>query len=142
MIATTYHKIITRQIIAGFLFLAFLLMYDTVLDILLSGLYVIYEIIEFSAEELVEYLFHTDHHQSEIIVIYVFFFIFLYALYRFLRALPRLSRRFKRRISLRWARKKTRIYRYWHAFSSFQKVKLLSLYGISTSLIIVWLFFL
>lgn len=142
MLSTTYHRIAIKQTIASVLLMLLALTYDTVLDIILSGLHILYELIESSAEELVQYLFHTNHHESEIVVIYGFFFIFLYALYRFIRALPRLSRRFKRNISRRWARKKTRIARYWHTFSSFQKVKIVTFYSVCTSFLMTWLFFL
>lgn len=142
MIATTYNKIVVRQTVASVLFLAFLLIYDVVLDILLSGIFVLYELIEIASEELVEYLFRTNHHQTEIIVIYVFFFIGLYALYRFAQASPRLTRRTKRRITARWIKKKSRISRYWHTFSSFQKFKIVMFYSTGMGVLITWLFFL
>ena len=142
MIATTYNKIVTRQIVASILFLVFLLIYDIVLDVLISGIYIIYEIIEVSSEELVEYLFHTNHHESEIVVIYVFFLIAVYALYRFIQAFPHLTRRTKRRLIVRWANKKSRISRYWHTFSSLQKAKMMLFHGMGISVLITWLFFL
>lgn len=110
-----------------------LVMYDWVIDLILSLLHVIFEIIhiayewfELGIEHTVEHLFHTSRHGSQIVTFYILLLIAGLLMRWLWRMLPSLYRRFKRYTRLAWECRKTEFKAYWLSLTLFNKVKLLS----------------
>ncbi|MGZ8928844.1 MAG: hypothetical protein ACXW03_10360 [Methylobacter sp.] len=61
-----------------------------VLHVIFELLHLTIEVIEHFTEEMLEHTLHTDHHQSETIIVNAVLLIALYGLYRSYRAWPRL----------------------------------------------------
>ena len=73
-------------------------MFDTVFELLLELIHISFEVLEHSLDKLIEHLFHTDLHDTQIIVFYLMWVMAgypLYRLYKLLRTLPRRYREFK-----------------------------------------------
>lgn len=94
------------------------------LELFLHSLHLGFEFIEMNLDHLVEHLFHTDLHQTQVIVFYIIASFVLYAVYRLCWALPLLYRRFKKNQILYWSRKKASLLYYWQDQSLFDKCKL------------------
>lgn len=56
-------------------------------EMLIDCLHSVFEVIEFSLDWLIEHLFHTDRHTTQVIVFYLLFAIVAYAAYRLIRCL-------------------------------------------------------
>ncbi|MGR8934053.1 MAG: hypothetical protein ACU837_06630 [Gammaproteobacteria bacterium] len=97
------------------------------------------EAIEHFSEEILEYFLHTNHHQSEIIIVNTVLVLMAFGLYRLYRAAPGLYRRWKRNRRASWLRYKRRKVFYWRSLSQAQKVKLAAAYITGTVLLASWL---
>ena len=129
-----------RQFIVLFFILIF---FDDLLDFLLQSLHVIFElahlfleVIEYLVEELLEHLLHTNHHQSETLIINAALLVGCYGLYRLYRVWPALSKRLQRRFSAAWLRYKRRKITYWRLLPKVQQLKLMSAYGAGFALLL------
>lgn len=127
------------------LFIA-LLFFEDLLDLVTDVAHSVFEIlhllieaIESSIEEILEHLLHTDHHQSETIIVNAVLLLGFYGLYRLFRALPRISRRIIRNYFAAWLNYKRRKFSYWRALSSTQKIKLTAAYSTGLALLLFWL---
>lgn len=94
-------------------------------EVLLHGLHLAFEFIEINLDHLIEHLFHTDLHQTQVIVFYILLSFGLYGLYRLLRVLPSFCRRCKRNLFACWLRRKESLQFYWQEQSLFDKFKLI-----------------
>ncbi|PKM38452.1 MAG: hypothetical protein CVV06_00505 [Gammaproteobacteria bacterium HGW-Gammaproteobacteria-10] len=115
---------------------------DLVTDVVHSVFEILHLLIEFLeglVEEILEHLLHTDHHQSETIIVNAVLLLGFYVLYRLFRALPRIFRRIKRNYLAAWLNYKRRKYSYWRALSSTQKIKLTAAYSTGLALLLFWL---
>lgn len=115
---------------------------DLVTDVVHSVFEILHLLIEFLeglVEDFLEHLLHTDHHQSETIIVNAVLLLGLYGLYRLFRALPRIFRRIKRNYLAAWLNYKRRKYSYWRALSSTQKIKLTAAYSTGLALLLFWL---
>jgi hypothetical protein len=97
------------------------------LEVFLHGLHLAFEFIESNLDHLVEHLFETDVHETQIIVFYTIVPFVLYGLYRLLRAIPPFCRWCKKKQIAYWSRKKARLLFYWREQSLFNKIKLVAL---------------
>lgn len=102
-------------------------------------LHLLIEFIEGYVEEILEHLLHTDHHQSETIIVNAVLLIGLYGLYRFVRAFPHIVRRLKRNCSAAWLKHRRRRLAYWRALLPDQKIKLTAAYLTGLALLLFWL---
>jgi hypothetical protein len=83
-----------------------------------------FEFIESTLDHLVEHLFHTDVHATQIIVFYVLVSFVIYGLYGLWRTLPPFCRRCKDNLFSAWARRKASLIYYWEEQPLFNKIKL------------------
>lgn len=90
----------------------------------LEFIHIAFELIESNLDHLVEHLFETDVHQTQVIVFYLIVPFVFYGLYRLCRALPPFCRRCKKNQIIYWSRKKASLLYYWREQSLFDKVKL------------------
>ncbi len=86
-----------------------LLLFDTFLDwflqlfdIIIELGHLFIELIEYSIEVVLQYTFHTDHQESETIIVNSTFIITIYGIYLFYRAAPQLFIRVK--LTTYWSR--------------------------------------
>jgi len=86
-----------------------------------------FEVIETALDRLIEHFFHTDLHQTQIIVFYIIVSVALYIFYRLYRVLPRLFRYVKDSLIGAWEREKTSISICWQELSLFNKIKLIAI---------------
>jgi hypothetical protein len=114
-----------------FVLLFFLIfMFDTVLD-LFSGLidliiellHIGIEAVEYSIELLLEHIFHSNHQQSEMIIVNIAIILALYGFYRFCLVLPRLYKGFKNKIKTVWLSRKQSEVECWCALSLNRQIK-------------------
>lgn len=86
--------------------------------------HIAFELIESGLDHLIEHLFHTDLHKTQVIVFYILLSFVFYGLYLLWRVVPPFFRRCKKNQSVYWARKKVGLFYYWRELSAFDKVKL------------------
>lgn len=67
-----------------------LVMPDTVYGLLETIVVGLFELLEGALDEIIEHLFHTSRHTTQIIVFYLMWAMFMYGAYRLLRYLKRL----------------------------------------------------
>jgi len=86
-------------------------------------LFIIFEWVESTLDKLIEHLFHTELHETQIIVFYLIVGIVLLPLYYLWRMLKRLFYWSKETLPLKWMLYKTQAIFYWQDLSSFDKIK-------------------
>lgn len=106
-------------------------------DIISELIHLVFEAIEYSIELLLEYIFNTNHQQSEIIIINSVIIIVFYLTYRTLLTLPRLYLRVKRNIKTIWLRKKRLRYSRWREMPLSSKIKLIAAYILGTTCLVM-----
>ena len=126
-----------RKIAAGFIFgFSIIFMYDEVIKLFLLLVQFLFELIEYSLEFLIKHIFHTTHHQSEVILFNLLLVVGLYGLYRLRRALPSI----KRNLIAIYMRHKKRVSFYWRMLPTNQKIKQVVVYA-TGFICILFLFF-
>ena len=86
-------------------------------------LFIIFEWVESTLDKLIEHLFHTELHETQIIVFYLIVGIVLLPLYYLWRMLKRLFYWSKETLPLKWMLYKTQAIFYWQDLSLFDKIK-------------------
>lgn len=144
-------------IIAGFL-LTSLILFDTTLELVeelahltMEVLHNLFEVVELGVEEvvehsfhfleigeIVEYLFITERHGSQVVTFYVLMAVIAYGAFRLARLLPSVYRFLKRGAQMSWIRRKTQCLLFWESLNYLQKVLLVS--GGACTLLVASLF--
>ncbi|HEY8095496.1 MAG TPA: PilZ domain-containing protein [Methylobacter sp.] len=104
----------------------------------LESLHLAFEFVELNLDKLIEHLFETDLHETQVIVFYIIASFVFYGLYRLGRAVPPFCRQLKNNQIAYWSRKKASFLFYWREQSVFNKVKLVV---ISVAAIACYIFF-
>ncbi|MBD9360058.1 hypothetical protein [Methylomonas fluvii] len=119
-------------IIVGFVVLA-IVMYDVTLELLgelmhlmFEGFHVAFEYVELGIEEavelvfhvldigeIIEYLFESDRHGSQVVTFYILLSIAWFGFYRLSKFVPRLWESIKQWSLNTWVRRKTELELYW-----------------------------
>ncbi|WP_174626358.1 hypothetical protein [Candidatus Methylobacter favarea] len=118
-----------------------LVMIDTVFDLVLELLHMSFELIELSLDILIEYIFHTDLHDTQVIVFYLMWAIAgypLYKLYQLLRSLPHRCVECMDNLARAWRQLKKQISAYWHGLSALGKAKWSMGFMTSVTCMIFW----
>ncbi len=113
-------------------------LFHFLLELFLHILHLTFEFIESNLDHLVEHLFETDVHQTQVIVFYIIVPFVFYGLYRLGRVVPPFCRWCKEKQVTYWSRKKANLLFYWQEQSSFNKFKLVV---IGVTAIIGYIFF-
>jgi len=92
--------------------------------ILLELANMIFEFIEVTLDHLVEHIFDTDVHQTQVIVFYLMLSIVAWGLYYLWSLLPRFYHQSKENLLAFWLRQKTFVSVYWHDLPLVNKIKL------------------
>lgn len=101
----------------------------TLFDFLLDSIHTILEGIELVLDNVVEYSFHTDLQQTQLIVFYIMLLMGLGISYGLLKLLLRLYRKCKNILISVWLEEKTLISLYWLNLSLINKIKLITIIG-------------
>jgi hypothetical protein len=135
MISPTYRKILLYGLVlVGIVIM--ITMPDMVMGLLFELvhiffelLYIAFEWIESNLDTVVEHIFHTDLHQTQIIVFYLLAGMVLYIVYCLWRVLPPLFYRLINNVLTAWTKQKTRASVYWQELSLLNKIKLVAVFA-------------
>jgi hypothetical protein len=133
MIAITYRKFVKESLLVaaitalvapsevfGLLFELFHFLIEHFIELS----YFAFELIESGLDHLIEHLFHTDRHQTQVIVFYTIASFTFYGLYYLWRVVPPFCRRSIEALFLAWPRKKASLFSHWQELSMANKIKL------------------
>jgi hypothetical protein len=109
----------------GLVFGLLLELFHLLFEYFLEFIHLAFEFVELNLDKLVEHLFDTDLHQTQVIVFYIIISIVLYGFYRLYRALPPFCQQCKKNQILYWSRKKASWLFFWREQSLFNKLKLI-----------------
>jgi hypothetical protein len=107
---------------------------DTVFGLLYEISHALFEVLEEGFDLLIEHLFHTGTHETQIIVFYLLLSLILYGLYR----LWHLSLRWYSAFKITWARQKSNALLYWRESSVLRKIGIVSITLAAISFLIFW----
>jgi len=130
--------VITIITAPGMVFGLLLELLHHLLELFLEFCHLAFEFIESSLDHLVEHLFETDVHATQVIVFYIIVPFVFYGLYRLGRAVPPFCRRIKNNQTAYWSRKKAGLLFFWREQSLFNKIKLVV---IGVAAVIFYIFF-
>jgi len=108
------------------------------LQIFLHILHLVFKSLEMSLDQVIEHLFHTGTHETQIIVFYVLVIFGLVALYFFGRMALSAFVRVRKRLLLYWSRKKASCLYFWGHQTLLDKIKIV---GIGTTAIVGYIYF-
>ena len=122
MILSTYRKSlnISYVILIGLVITLPEMVFGSVLEL---G-HILLEFIEILLDKFVEHLFHTDRHQTQVIVFYLMVSMALGGFYYLLRALPPIYLQCKENLQSSWTCHKMQALGYWQQLPIFNKFKL------------------
>ena len=143
MNSISYRKAVNLFFFAGIVTLIILPdvvfgLFFELLHLLLELAYTIFEFIEVNLDRLVEHVFETDVHQTQVIVFYLMLSIAFSGLYYLWTLLPRVYYQSKDNLLVIWLELKTFVSLYWRDLSLINKIKLAA---ISTAGIYCIIFF-
>ena len=111
MISSSYRKTLNISYLIGIGIV--ITMPDMVFGSLLELAHILFEFIEEILDKFVEHIFHTDRHQTQVIVFYLMMSIAFGCIYYLWRVLPPLCRQCKENLIAAWFWHKTRVFCYW-----------------------------
>lgn len=120
-----------------------ILMFDTVFELLLELIHVSFEFVEEMFDMLIEHIFHTDLHDTQIIVFYLMWAMAgypLYRLYKLLCTVPRRYREVKENFVTGWSQLKIEILAYWQDLPPTRKAKWSMSFMASITCMLLWAF--
>lgn len=100
------------------------------LHLLMEFTHILFEFVESTLDHLVEHLFHTDLHQTQVIVFYILLTAALAGLYGLWRTVPRVCLRTKNRLLDFWIWEKSTTYLYWLRLTAAQKAWLVTVLAV------------
>ncbi|WP_174626244.1 hypothetical protein [Candidatus Methylobacter favarea] len=116
-----------RKIIYGLVVITLILIItipDVLVNLLLEFTHVLFESIEIALDTLVEQIFQTGLHETQVIVFYLLLFLAIAALYSLWLMVPPLYRLCKESLLELYSDKKTRFLIYWNQLTPLEKIKL------------------
>lgn len=117
-----------------------ILLFDAVFELLLELIHVSFEFVEEMLDMLIDHIFHTDLHDTQVIVFYLMLSVAGFALYKLLRALPHRYREFKGNLVTGWSQLKKEILAYWQYLPPTGKAKWLMGCMTSITCMVLWVF--
>jgi len=120
LLAAAVTAIVAPDVVFGLLFSVLHFLFEHLLE--LSHL--TFEFIESVLDHLIEHLFHTDLHQTQVIVFYVLLSVILYGVYTVGKRVPSFYKRCKNSLMVYISWKKSSLLYYWQEQSLGNKIKL------------------
>ncbi|GAB6141689.1 hypothetical protein JCM14076_24180 [Methylosoma difficile] len=147
MISEYYSKISKALLVIAILVI--MLLPDVVFELLFEFFHIVWELIvefadivfegvESGLDHVVESLFETDLHDTQIIVFYIILAVVLYVFYRLSLFIPGIYRRLKKRILTGLEMRKIRTIIYWQGLPLIEKAKFAA---IGTLIVLYYVFF-
>ena len=129
--------LVNRKLIIQFVLICIaIIFYDVALHSLFLMVHIAFEWLELTLDHIIEYIFHTDRQQSQIIVFYLLWLIAFYGLHRICRALPGIYNRLKEQLFATCLQCKSFLIEYWRDQSSVQKIKWLTFFIVGLSCLV------
>ena len=135
MNSTTYRKAVNLFLFTGLVTL--IILPDVVFGlifglahILLELAHMIFEFIEVNLDRIVEYIFDTDVHQTQVIVFYLLLAIALGGVYYLWSLVPRVYHQSKDNLLDAWLEKKAFASLHWRGLSLINKIKLVTIFTV------------
>ena len=125
-------------IMPGYIFELLVEFFHLFLELFIEFLDVCFEWIESTLDHLVEHLFETDLHDTQIIVFYIMMTMLAFLVYRLYLFLPMIVKRIYQIILASFTRQKIRLLIFWEEQSLLGKIKYISL---SLGVFYIWIFF-
>jgi len=114
-----------------------ILMFDSILDLLaglidlmIELLHLVIEFFEYSLEMLLEHIFNSHHHESEVIIANITIVLIIYLSIRFLLKLPNLLVRLQLKMKAVWLKRKHQEECNWKALPLERKIKIGAAYSV------------
>jgi len=132
MDSLNYQKIFRVLLVIGFLIIflmphLFFELLLELLDLLFEWLYelgdILFEWVEMTLDTVVEMIFETDLHDTQIIVFYILMSIIGFAAYRLSLLIPGILGRIRKKLLAYYLYRKTAFTVYWHGLSLLNKIK-------------------
>ena len=134
MISPTYQKILYGLTLIGIIII--MMMPDVAMGLLFELahfffelLFISFEWVESTLDTVVEHIFHTELHQTQVIVFYLLAGMMLYVAYRLWRVLSSLFCRLSNNMLTVCTQQKTRASIYWQELSLINKIKLVTVFA-------------
>lgn len=108
------------------------------MEIVLHGLHLVFEYLEMSLDHVIEHLFHTGLHETQVIVFYTLLVFALTAMYFLGRKLPAYLRGLINRQRLFWSRKQASARYFWSEQTPIDRIKII---GLSLAAISAYVYF-
>lgn len=135
MISLTPRKIINALILTGIFII--IIMPDVVFgllfellhflfELLLEFAHLLFEAVESVLDTVIEHLFDTGLHDTQVIVYYILLAAIFYGLFRLSLRVPGIYRRAKENLLITWTVNKTRTVLYWQNIPLINKIKWLT----------------
>jgi len=128
-------QMVVRISIKFLTFVFIILMFDSLIDWFLMGMqgaseliHLLIETIEYSLILILEQCFHTNQHQSEVIIVNTFIIGILYSLFRLYRNAPKLCLKIKRNCFTAYLKHIRREAAYWRSLTLEKKANLITCY--------------
>lgn len=126
MISSSYRKTVNISYLIGIGMV--ITMPDMVFGSLLEIGHILLEFIEIMLDKCVEHIFHTDRHQTQVIVFYLMLSSAFGGIYYLWRLLPPLCLQIKENLLAAWSWHKTRAFCYWQQLPLINKIKLVVMF--------------
>ena len=142
MASLTYQKTVNTSWVIGVA--SVITMPDIVFGLLLELAHALFELVHLSFElfesaldHMVEHIFHTGVHETQIIVFYSMLSMACSALYYLWNVMPRFLRKLKEKLVAAFMQRKTRLLLYW-AESAGNKFKLIALFNAGLTYVVLF----
>lgn len=97
--------------------------FDTLIQLIIEGLHAAFELVEFTLDRLVEHIFHTELHTTQVITFYLMLLMAGVALYKLVGLLPGWYRMGRNNLASHYRQLSREIHEYWHRSSVINKMK-------------------
>lgn len=95
------------------------------LEVVLHIVHLAFEFVEYNLDHVIEHAFHTDTHETQIIVFYILFAVGLVGLYFLWRIVPPACARWGNSLMAFWCRKKASCLYYWGKQTLLDKIRII-----------------
>jgi uncharacterized membrane protein (UPF0136 family) len=135
-----YRKILFHLSLFGVVFSILVAMYDVIFHFLLESLHIIFEMVESSLDELVEHFFHTELHETQLIVFYILLVVGGIIIYLAWKALVHLFSGASQNFNNEWTDLRAALNSDWQRLSMTERVVWITLFLLANYLLSFLLF--
>lgn len=111
-----------------------------IFHIVLALLHMVFEYVEVILDRIVEHIFETDLHQTQIIVFYLMLSMVIVGLYYLWQLMPEVYHRTKVILSVFWLEQKTAVIIYWREQSLIHKIRMAAIFAVGVYYLVLFNF--